>query len=195
MAILPRGTRSLCRNCQRPVIWEIHEPLDTPVYRLKPRWYHFNPEDPDAIRNCFPNDSEQGWKHADPVDYCTENLRSDDRFGEICNTKISEENRELGVCGRHAKYERERRLRRERDEFQAQIDEYVAQQLDEVIERWNAYYDLDAHKEPANYRTGRASSQWSGYISVNPGRLNDLIAKIEETMDGSFHDSTENSEV
>jgi hypothetical protein len=168
------GDTDPCLHCKETLIFARPEDIISAWSRL--RWLHQNT----MKAACHDGDeSYQGPRIlARPTNYCDERLAAGE--GGVCNRPV----KEFGKCGIHDKNARAEFEAQKRIDELVEQDTYVEQTLGARIEYWNLAYDLDASIEERHsgslweYRNGRP--RYTGYVRVNPGRLNDLMSKIEQ---------------
>lgn len=176
------GDHDVCVNCKGQLTFDIPPALkERPWGRMRPVWYH----DVTGLAKCGDPENREDDRHANPVHWCDAKLTGNDRYGEICNRSV----KEYGRCGVHMEDARKQYEREQKINELMQQDEYVEEELGSVVESWNVAYDLDAHlEETVSYRKGSTYhyrsgyARYTGYVVVNPARLNELMKNIEEEL-------------
>lgn len=173
--VLEVGTKDECRFCDMPLVWG---PPD-PEYPFDKMWYHpHRPIEDDWEKSqifCYDisEGSEGRWarKVGQPKAFCTV-MKAD--YSGPCHAPVVDD--ELFMCGTHSKKEHQHLRSMEASAEKRGIQRTMHDFLEPLCDHLNGFYDLEARAE----RTGTYGGEYTGYLVVNPAKLVDLIAKIEE---------------
>jgi hypothetical protein len=181
-ARLKLGTKDTCRNCDMPIAWQ---KIDD-VWNLNAaRWMHTEKRIPETLfydtpSMCVMADEDLTRRtrfEAEPSKYCAV-FQHDTTPRGVCNRRITDTEKML--CGMHARHERKNERERERSQERNtyDVDNYVKEVLNPILEDLNKYYGLEAELE-RGYRPGRGSG-FTGKLIINGERLMELIGAETE---------------
>jgi hypothetical protein len=171
---LTPGTIANCRSCNEPIVWQIE---DTEI-SWRRRWVH----QATKIARCDASE-ESDWQadRAQPKQFCIQHVDSGSYYDNYsCHRNVTDA--ELMMCGIHARKKREAMREDEKLSESAALDQTVLDHLEPFIEKLNVFYELDARVHINEYaRYGQ--QRYTGYVVVNPAKLQELLNRIEEEVE------------
>lgn len=172
MANLKKGTVATCRYCRQPCLWT--ERLNTEHDRALV-WKHVETNE---IRCDADNHNEAvgewGKSRAAPREYCDDLVERDPYWASgACNTKVQEDNMDIGKCRIHAAKVREEIGRKERRQQTFEIGLWAQEAMQQVEAMFEKEFDTLIKTE---YRYGR----FDGFVKIQIDHLWETLSRLRD---------------